>query len=364
MAVDAALDVALQICARTRGRARARDRASRPEAGEHLCCAGWPREDSRLRPGDPSRSGHPVRGRMPQRAAVASGHRRVYGARAAARRAGRWHADIFALGAVLYEMLAGVAPFKAGSAIGTLEAVMTREPADLLTRPFQRSRRRCQELSTVAWPKRLTRGSRRSPISMTALENVLRMRRLPSPPGLLATIRRPAVSIALAAVLAGGAAGVWHLRAVVSRARWARTIAAPAVQRLSNQGEYTAAYLLAREALDVLPDDPHLRQLWLDVSVPAAIQSDPPGAEVAFTAYRGPATTWLSLWPHAPEQCPDSSRARPCEDDQARFPGSRRIDGSADAAVSARSNRHCATRHGAGDRRRGTYSRRAVHHSR
>ena len=99
----------------------------------------------------------------------------------------------------------------------------------------------------------------------------------------------PAVVVTLALAAFG-----WRWFAGASRARWARTVAAPEAQRLLNHGDYTEAFLLARRALDAVPDDPHLKQLWLDVSIPASVTTDPAGADVAIASYRSPTTSW---WP-------------------------------------------------------------------
>ena len=72
-------------------------------------------------------------------------------------------------------------------------------------------------------------------------------------------------------------------------------MAAPEIQRLSNHGDYVEAFLLARQALDVLPDDRHLYQLWLDASIPAVVTTDPAGADVAIAPYRTRTTSWFSL---------------------------------------------------------------------
>jgi hypothetical protein len=98
----------------------------------------------------------------------------------------------------------------------------------------------------------------------------------------------------LLVVLLIAAAG-WRWRAVTSRARWARTVAAPEIQRLSNHGDYVEAFLLTRRALDILPDDRHLYQLWLDVSIPAVFTTEPAGADVALAPYRTRTTSWFSL---------------------------------------------------------------------
>ena len=141
-------------------------------------------------------------------------------------------ADIFALGAVLYEMLAGRRPFKGDSTLGTLHAVLTLQPPDLsdvnrdVPPALSEIVRRClakspdDRFATVA-------------DLVSALDSVVRARNLPPPPGLLALLRRPVVMVPVVVVILAMAAGGWRWRAVTSRARWARTIAAPEVQRLS-----------------------------------------------------------------------------------------------------------------------------------
>ena len=198
-------------------------------------------------------------------------------------------ADIFALGAVLYEMLAGRRAFKGDSTLGTLEAVLTRQPPDLsdvrreVPPALSPIVRRClvkspdDRFATVA-------------DLVSALEAVIRARNLPSP-----LRRRPVVMMTVLLVILGMVAGTWRWRVATSRARWARTVAAPEIQRLSNHGDYGEAFLLARQALDVLPEDRHLYQLWLDVSIPGVVTTDPAGAEVELAPYgtRGP--SWFSL---------------------------------------------------------------------
>ena len=108
-----------------------------------------------------------------------------------------------------------------------------------------------------------------------------------------------------------------------SRVRWARTIAAPEVQRLSNHGDYAEAFLLARQALDVVPDDPHLRQLWLDVSLPA-VRDHRSGGRRRGVRRVPDAHDLGSSRPDAAQRRPHSTRSHPSADFQGRFSADRR----------------------------------------
>ena len=201
-------------------------------------------------------------------------------------------ADIFALGTVLYEMLAGRQPFRGDSALATLDAVLSHEPQDLsdvnpaVPPALSRTVRQC--LSKSPDDRFATVGDLAS-----ALESVMRAR-LP-PPSVRALLRRPSVMVPVLAVMLAVVAGGWRWRVDVSRARWARTIAAPEAQRLLNHGDYAEAFLLVRQALAVVPDDPNVKQLWLDASIPAYVTTAPPGADVAIARYGTRAPVWLPL---------------------------------------------------------------------
>ena len=183
-------------------------------------------------------------------------------------------ADIFSLGAVLYEMTVGArhdasGPTKFPPVLSPiLSRCLAASPAD--------------RWGTIDE-------------CIAALDAIVRARTPAAPISFGALLRRPAVVGFLLLVIIVSGAGAWRWHTVTSRARWARTIAAPEIQRLARQGEFTAAFLLARQALDALPDDPQLRQLWLAVSAVTDVVSEPAGADVAFAPYGKTPTEWVRL---------------------------------------------------------------------
>ena len=128
-----AVDYALQIARGPRRRARPRHRASRPQARERLPDRRRPRQDPRLRPGACSRPARrrtsSSRSRRPWRR---SGHRpRHPGYMSPEQVRGRkvdQRTDLFALGAILYEMLTGRRAFQAQSPAETMLAVLQEDP--------------------------------------------------------------------------------------------------------------------------------------------------------------------------------------------------------------------------------------------
>ena len=297
LSVDAALEIALQV-ARGLGAAHARGIVHRDLKPENVFVA----RDGRVKIldfglatlHDPAGPASPSLERPEATRALVAGTAGYMAPEQVRGEVVDRRADIFALGAVLYEMLTGLRPFKGDGTVGTLDAVLTRHPPDLsavnpeVPAALSHFVRRCLAKSPA--------DRFESAVDVvSALDSIVRARRPAPPPSVLALFRRPVIMVTVLLAILVLAVGGWQWRVRASRAQWARTVAAPEAQRLLGHGDNAEAYLLARRALDVVPDDPHLRQLWLDVSMQAFVVTDPEGADVAVAPYRGPATTWVPI---------------------------------------------------------------------
>ena len=185
-------------------------------------------------------------------------------------------ADTFALGVVLWEMVAGERPPRVADGDVMMAAATALPP------PIARLVRRA-----------LAASARERPTAAQLLLDI--DAEIQSKPRIGARLASHPILVACAAaiiLLLGTVA--WRWSAAHARARWARTVAAPEIERLSAQGDNSEAFLLLRRALDALPDDPHLRQLWLDITVPVTIDTDPEGADVSIASYRNP-VEWVVI---------------------------------------------------------------------
>jgi dienelactone hydrolase len=191
-------------------------------------------------------------------------------------------ADIFALGTVLHEMLAG------RRADGPLQKASPARPDTLshslgvdaaIPRAVSSIVRRC--ITPLADDRCA------SADDFIAAVDTVRRARQRSPTALLrAIVHSPRAILAIVLVLTALATIGWRVRSTAARARWARTTAAPEIQRLANHGLYGEAYRLLEQVQAAVPDDPQVRQSYLDVTGLVNVITEPAGAEVAFATYR------------------------------------------------------------------------------
>ena len=203
--------------------------------------------------------------------------------------------DIFAFGAVLYEMLTGKRAFDRQSSSDIIIAVAREEPRPMrelvknVPEELKRIVKRClrkqpeERYASISEVEReleecraLTSGST-SGINLKAL---LRQGRRPR-------VALPAV-FTLAAVV--GLLGWWYHR--ISKIHWAREQALPQISQLIDQDKTGEAYALAVQAEGYIPHDPALVKLWPDIAWSTSITTTPPGAAVYRKGYNAPDSAW------------------------------------------------------------------------
>ncbi len=198
--------------------------------------------------------------------------------------------DVFSLGAVIYEMLAGHRPFQGESRLSILTAILRDSPAPLKTiRPDAPP-----EMESILQRSLEKKPELRYPSAVELWKELAACQsRLITPEaGLRSILRRPQFALPLLLLLLAVAAASTWFWVRSSRVRWARNVALPEIARLVEKENFSAAFRLARQAERYIPEDPQLQRLRRDFSTPVTIRTTPPGAGVYIKDYLAVDAGW------------------------------------------------------------------------
>src|SRR5262249_38382009 len=199
-------------------------------------------------------------------------------------------ADLWSLGVLANEMLAGVSPFQTDSNAATVARVLHEEPPSLAAVPgvpdwlvplcSQLLRKRPAERAQAAGQGLKRCGDANPSRGSLPTYAVSPQRRFFSVKG------GGAFRFAVGAVvfLLLGTAAAWFIRRE-SRLRWAREQAIPEIAQLIERNRFTDAYALAENAERAAPGDPVLAKLWPEMSEQMSVETVPPGADVQVKEY-------------------------------------------------------------------------------
>jgi len=195
--------------------------------------------------------------------------------------------DIFSLGAVVYEMITGRRPFAGSSNAGLITAILRDQPPLVRTlRPAAPA-----EIESI-----LTRALAKDPATRYPDTGAMRaelaavLARYLHPAD--SVWRRPVVIVPVALLLLGIAgAGLWQT-VQARRARWAREVAIPEIERLETSERSLDAVRLARDAERYAPAEiARARDTWLRLD----ITTEPPDVQVEIRNYLDVGGAWEPL---------------------------------------------------------------------
>jgi serine/threonine protein kinase len=200
--------------------------------------------------------------------------------------------DVWALGVVLYEMLAGQLPYGGDNEVAIMKSITSGTATPL------RSRR--PEVP-AAVDRIVTRALQKDPAARYAsaremladLEACAPVRDVPIERS-RGPSRRSLVAVLVVALVVASA-GVGWLLYRGARVRAARQQALPELASLLRQEKFDAAFRVMRRVEPILSDDPEFARLRNELMVPLTVQTDPPGADLFIKGYNEVNAEWIPL---------------------------------------------------------------------
>jgi predicted esterase len=195
-------------------------------------------------------------------------------------------ADIYSVGVLAYEMLEGRPPFT-GTPHAVMAAHLGTAPPPMIRADLPPSLRRAVLKCLEKDPAHRFQ---------SADELLADIEAVATPSGALPAAQRARRGrlLAWAGVAAAVAAIGWFSTAPMRRERWVRKEAIPRIKEYADLAQYDSAWMLARRATEILPNDSTLGSLWLRFARKAVLHSTPEGATVHRATFDD-STRWTTL---------------------------------------------------------------------